>query len=80
MVDVGNLPEGQWLLKVKESGLLRVHAYMRDTMSRLRHRQDKIVMTEEQYEPFMQEWIKCYCNYNLEAALGYFFRGVLILL
>lgn len=80
VVDLDNLPSGQWLLKVKESGLLRVQAYMRETMSRLRHRQDKIVLQEEQYEAFMQEWLKCYCNYNLEAALGYLFRGVLILL
>lgn len=80
VVDPLNIPPGQWVLKVKESGLLRVHSFMRETLGRLRHRQDKVVLEEDQYEPFMQEWLKCYCNYNLEVALGYFFRGVLVLL
>ena len=44
MVDVNQLPHGQWLLKVKESGLLRVHGFMRDNMKRVKHREDKVVL------------------------------------
>ena len=53
---------------------------MREAMRRVRHKNDKIVMEEASYDLFMGEWLKCYCNYNVETTTGYFFRAVLILL
>jgi hypothetical protein len=67
-------------LKVKESGLLRVYTYIKDTMKKVRHRSDKIVLPEEKYLEFAQEWMKCYYNYNIDITVSYFFKAVLALL
>ena len=65
LVDPNNVQAGTWLLKVKESGLLRVFSYLRDNMRRLRHKFDKIILPEDKYYPFMQEWMKYHYSYNL---------------
>lgn len=41
-----SLPKGQWVLKVKESALLRVEIFMRETMRRVVHSQDKVILGE----------------------------------
>ena len=80
MVDCGVLPRKQWVLKVKESGLLRVYAYIREVMRKVAQRNDKIVLPAEKYLDYMQEWMKYYYNYNMDTTISYFFKGVLALL
>jgi len=81
MVSPNELPQSQWMLKVKESGLFRVYAFMRDNLKRVKHRSDKVVMTEDFYDGFMQNWIRSYCTYNnVESTVVSFFRGVTVLL
>ena len=80
LVDVGVLEPRRWVLLVKESAILRVFGHVRETVGRLRHSNDKVLLGEGGYLEFMQEWIKCYYNYNLDAMASSFFKGILILL
>lgn len=44
VADISNLAINSWQIKVKESCLLRVYAYLKDIFRKVRHRQDKIVL------------------------------------
>lgn len=58
-----------------------MYSYMRDNMRRGRHREDKIVLDEDKYDGFMQNWINMLCTYNhMENLVIGFFRGVMVLI
>jgi hypothetical protein len=40
---------------------------------------DRIVLPANRYYHFIQEWMKCYYNYNLEMTTNIFFKGLMIL-
>jgi hypothetical protein len=79
VVKPSQLPSDRWVLKVKESGLLRVYAYMREVLKKLPHREDKVVMEVDKYDRFVQEWFTCYYNFNVEVTISYFFKALLLL-
>lgn len=44
VVDCGGLPPCRWILKVKESAILRVYSYIKEVMKKVTQRNDKIVL------------------------------------
>jgi hypothetical protein len=69
------------MLKVKESGLLRVQEFIRDSMKRVKHKYDKIAIGTDKYDGFVQSWVTSYCNFNhLDSCLIGFFRAIMVLL
>lgn len=40
---------------------------------------DRIVLPANRYYHFIQEWMKCYYNYNIEMTTNIFFKGLMIL-
>jgi len=81
VTNINMLPPGQWMLKVKESGLLRVQDFMRDSLRRVKHRVDKVALGVDKYDGFVQNWISSYCAYNhVDSSVVGFFRGIMALL
>lgn len=60
--------------------MLRVFAYLKDLFKKVRHKQDKIVLQDANYDKFVEQWMKCYYNYNIEITVGYLFRSLAALL
>lgn len=54
VVDSSSLPACRWVLKVKESAILRVYAHIKEVMRKVSQKNDKIVLPEERYVDYMQ--------------------------
>jgi len=77
IIDADKIDCKKWVLLVKESSILRVYNYIRESFKK---NTDKIIMEKDKYLGFMQEWTKCYFNYRLELMTNNFFKGILALL
>jgi hypothetical protein len=53
IVDVDSIVPCQWVLKVKESCLLKVYAYIREIFSKLGNNNDKMILDHSAYFSFM---------------------------
>ena len=49
-------------------------------MHKVVQRSDKIVLSEDKYYYYMQEWLKCYYSYSIDTTVSYYFKGILALL
>lgn len=80
IVDADGLDIQKWLLVVKESCLLKAVGLMAGTVGSGVHSEDKIVLGEEHYYGFMQNWMKCYYGYGQELNVRAAFQAILVLL
>jgi hypothetical protein len=79
VVEAEAIEANRWVLRVKESAILKTYASIRDCFSRLPHSSDRIVLPVDRYYHFIQEWMKCYYNYNIEITVNNFFKGLMAL-
>lgn len=81
IIDFNLLAPNQWILKVKESALLRTYSLIKETVAKLPHSTDKIILDEGNYHDFMQNWLKIYLStYSIELTAQYLFKALLALL
>ncbi len=79
LVDAEGLEAGRWVLKVKESAIMKTYSTIEECLGRVANSSDRIVLPAHRYYDFIQEWMKCYYNYNIETTVNTFFKGLMIL-
>lgn len=79
LVEAETMEPGRWVLKVKESAILKTYAILQEGLGRVANSSDRIVLPAHRYYHFIQEWMKCYYNYNLEITVNNFFKGLMVL-
>lgn len=60
--------------------MLKTFSNIKEIFRKLPCSNDKIILDQSKYYFFIQHWMKCYYNYNIEITVSSFFKGILALL